>query len=216
MRSIKSCTLTLPFKLNVRWHTMYTTHTMCTIHTMYSTHKMCTILTMYFTHYSHHVPHTHHVLHTTCALFSSCTSHKCEPHTPCASFTPFSPLNAFVLVQLSDPMVDNRYQVQSFPNPAQQPQQVLFLLMMMAQIKFCSQKYRGTTSRILRGQLIKWKTWALGSHKCRAVASDTRDLPLESNHWQILFTKNCIEKRKMDKKRPGMQHRPIRALISFY
>ena len=137
---------------------MYTTHTMCTIHTMYSTHKMCTILTMYFTHYSHHVPHTHHVLHTTCALFSSCTSHKCEPHTPCASFTPFSPLNAFVLVQLSDPMVDNRYQVQSFPNPAQQPQQVLFLLMMMAQIKFYSQKYRGTTSRILRGQLIKWKT----------------------------------------------------------
>ena len=146
MRCIKFCTLTLPFKLNVRWNTMYTTHTMCTIHTMYSTHKMCTILTMYFTHYSHNVPHTHHVLHTTCALFSSCTSHKCEPHTPCASFTPFSPLNAFVLVQVSDPMVDNRYQVQSFPNPAQQPQQVLFLLMMMAQIKFCSQKYRGSWS----------------------------------------------------------------------
>ena len=31
----------------------------------------------------------------------------------------------------------------------------------------------------------------------RVVASDTRDPRFESNHWQIIFTINCIQKTKI-------------------
>ena len=43
----------------------------------------------------------------------------------------------------------------------------------------------------------------------RAVISDTRGLQFESSHRQNpinLFTTNCIEKTKINKKRPGMVH----------
>ena len=38
----------------------------------------------------------------------------------------------------------------------------------------------------------------------RAVASDTRGLRFKSSHRQILFTINCIEKKKIKNNIPGM------------
>ena len=44
----------------------------------------------------------------------------------------------------------------------------------------------------------------------RAVAFDTRGPRFDSSHWQNfiehLFIINCIEKMKINKKRPGMAH----------
>ena len=47
----------------------------------------------------------------------------------------------------------------------------------------------------------------------RAVASNTRGPLFETSHWQnlystfiYLFTINCIEKTKINKKRPGIAH----------
>ena len=44
----------------------------------------------------------------------------------------------------------------------------------------------------------------------RAVASDSRGPRFESSHWQKfklnIFTGNCIEKTKIKKKRPGLDH----------
>ena len=52
-------------------------------------------------------------------------------------------------------------------------------------------------------------TWESGSGSVgRAVASDTRGPRFESFHLQNLYvtllTVNCIEKKKIKKKRPGM------------
>ena len=45
-----------------------------------------------------------------------------------------------------------------------------------------------------------------GSSVDTAIASDYEDGHFESNHRQILLSVNCIEKTKINKKRPGMAH----------
>ena len=52
--------------------------------------------------------------------------------------------------------------------------------------------------------------WLVVVAQLRAVASNTRGPWFDSNHWQVLFTINCIgkcfEKTKIKKKRPGNVH----------
>ena len=52
---------------------------------------------------------------------------------------------------------------------------------------------------------------SVGGSVDRAVASGTRDPSFESNHWRFFlikhrFTDNCLERRKLIKKGPGIAH----------
>ena len=80
----------------------------------------------------------------------------------------------------------------------------------MAQIFFLIKRYLQDKIEVKKGPNSKITNWALVVAQLveQSLGSDTRGLRFESSHWQILniFSVNCIETTKINKKRLGMAH----------